>query len=98
MSENRYQDPAAAEEPQLAGTPDQVWPDRIVPPWSVPPGLIAPDRSAGSAQAQASPPAAPAGEELPAEEDVWPGVAPPAGWFLRTPGNGSAPRGPRAGL
>jgi len=35
--------------------------------------------------------AAPLAEEL-AEEDAWPGVAPPAGWFLRAPGD-SGPAG-----
>ncbi|HEV2931899.1 MAG TPA: hypothetical protein VGY96_02090, partial [Streptosporangiaceae bacterium] len=79
----------AADEPQLAGASERAWPDRIVPSWSVPQGLTAPDRSAGSAQAQASPHSGPPDEESPAEEDAWPGVAPPAGWFLRTPGNAS---------
>jgi hypothetical protein len=53
-----------------------------VPPWSVPPGLIGPGRSSGSSLPQDSS----ASGSLD-EDDDWPGVAPPAGWFLRPPGD-----------
>ena len=62
-----------------------------MPPWSVPPGLMVPSPR----QAQADDPAgqtadgqatdAPVVGESPADDGSWPGVAPPAGWFLRAP-------------
>ncbi len=86
-SENRHQESGSAEETQRAGTSGQAWPDQVVPPWSVPPGLIAPQAAAPDA---VRPDVAPA-EAGPASDDVdFPGVAPPAGWFLRPPASGPA--------
>jgi len=62
-----------------------------VPPWSVPPGLMVPSPR----QTQADDPAGPAADgpgadgpavgESSADDTSWPGVAPPAGWFLHAP-------------
>jgi len=86
-SENRYQELGSAEEPQRADTSGPVWPDRVVPPWSVPPGLIAPQSAAQDAE---GPDVAPAEPESANDDDELPGVAPPAGWFLRSAPAGSA--------
>ena len=51
-----------------------------MPPWAVPPGLIGPGRVTGS-----SPPQASSASGYLDVDDTWPGVAPPAGWFLRAP-------------
>src|ERR1700723_3826680 len=85
-SENRYQGLGSAEEPQRAGTSGPVWPDRVVPPWSVPPGLI-PQAAAQDAEGPGTGPAEP---EPANDDDDFPGVAPAAGWFLRSAPVGSA--------
>ena len=83
LSENRHQEPGSAEESQHAATGGPVWPDRVVPTWSVPPGLIA--SQAARSETDVAPP-----DAEPADNDDWPGVAPPAGWFLRPVANGPA--------
>jgi hypothetical protein len=76
-------------------------PENLVPSWSVPPGLMvpeprqpeaddAPDKQAPDKQApdrQAPEPVADgqAVGESADDDNSWPGVAPPAGWFLRLP-------------
>src|SRR6516164_4253098 len=91
-SENRHQEPGSAEEPQRAGTSDGAWPDRVVPPWSVPPGLIA------SQAARPDTEVAPSDAEPADDDGDWPGAAPPAGWFLRSPASGPAESRPQAEL
>src|SRR6266536_1840682 len=74
-------------------------PENLMPPWSVPPGLIIPGPRQPEADAQpaesgprpagpGSPPAdagsPPTAAEPPAGRGSWPGVAPPAGWFLHS--------------
>ena len=89
-SENRHQEPGSAEEPQRAGTSGGSWPDRMVPSWSVPPGLIAPQTA--RPETDVTPP-----DAGPITDDGdWPGLAPPAGWFLPTPANGPADSWPPA--
>src|SRR5579859_7518716 len=83
-SENSHHDLGSAEDPQRIGAPDQLWPDRVVPSWSVPPGLMSP-------QVAACDPEPPEASQVPAQaepasrDDDFPGVAPAAGWFLRSP-------------
>ena len=65
-----------------------------MPPWSVPPGLMVPSPR----QTQADDPAGPAVDgpaagESPADDASWPGVAPPAGWFLHAPPPAASPEG-----
>src|ERR1700729_1368145 len=65
-------------------------PENLMPPWSVPPGLRVrgprqPDADALPADPgpqPADPRPRHAGAEPPAAPGSWPGVAPPAGWFL----------------
>ena len=86
-SEYRHQGSGSAEEPQRAGTSGQAWPGQVVPSWSAPPGLIAPQAAAPDAERPDVTPA----EAEPASDDVdFPGVAAPAGWFLRSPASGPA--------
>ena len=74
-------------------------PENLMPSWSVPPGLIVPGPRQPEADAQpaesgprpagpGSPPAdagsPPTAAEPPAGRGSWPGVAPPAGWFLHS--------------
>src|SRR3974390_3356222 len=89
-SENSHQEPGSAEESQRAGIAP-VWPDREVPTWSAPSGLIA-SQAACPETSVASPVAGSA------DNHDWPGVAPPAGWFLRSAANGSAGRLPEPNL
>src|SRR5215471_11053926 len=89
-SENRHQEPGSAEEPQRAGTSDGDWPDRVVPLWSVPRGLIAPQ--AAEPETTVTPQD---GEPADGGGD-WPGVAPPAGWFLHSRASGPAESRPQA--
>ena len=66
-------------------------PENLMPSWSVPPGLIVPGPRHPEANAQPPGPAArppgsapqPDAEEPASGDSPWPGVAPPAGWFLR---------------
>ena len=85
-SGNCYHSSSSEEERQRTGL--FRWPDseNLVPPWSVPPGLMVP----GPRQPQADDPAGqaadgPAADESATDDNSWPGVAPPAGWFLRAP-------------
>src|ERR1700721_528068 len=86
-SENRYQELGSAEEPQRAGTSGWVGPDRVVPPWSVPPRALAPQAGAQDAERPDAVPAEPGPAN---DDDDFPGVAPAAGWFLRSAPVGSA--------
>ncbi len=80
-----------------AGPDGPDGPDGMVPPWSVPPGLLNVTRSAAWREAHAEvldDAGNPASEQAsaytggqPGAQDAWPGVAPPAGWFLRRPGD-----------
>ncbi len=78
-------------------------PDNLMPPWSVPPGLLVPaprqpEPGAGHSASAAPRPAASAAGDAVADDGAWPGVAPPAGWFLHarrpppaaSPGSGPA--------
>ena len=62
-----------------------------MPPWSVPPGLMVPSPRQTQADDPAGPAAdgpgadGPAAGESSADDASWPGVAPPAGWFLHAP-------------
>jgi hypothetical protein len=72
--------------------------ENLMPSWSVPPGLMVPGPRQPGPEAQPSgpeaqpsqpdaersgPEAQPAAEEPASGDNAWPGVAPPAGWFLR---------------
>src|SRR6185312_12590963 len=65
-------------------------PENLMPPWSVPPGLMVPGPRQPDADAQPADPAPqpadprprPATAEPPAGGGSWPGIAPPAAWFL----------------
>jgi hypothetical protein len=94
-SDNSYQDFSLEDGRQRTGLFSWEEPENQMPPWSVPPGLLVPGprqpepeaRPAGSAQKPAMPappaePADPGAGEPAAEDGSWPGVAPPAGWFL----------------
>jgi len=60
-------------------------PQNLMPSWSVPPGLMVPGPRQPEADARPSgPDAQPVAEEPASGDNAWPGVAPPAGWFLRT--------------
>ena len=99
-SENRHPDSSPEEEQQRTGLFRWNDSDNLMPPWSVPPGLMVPgprEPQADDAQ-ESRPPTEPAampavepaadeqaGGEPSADDDSWPGVAPPAGWFLQTP-------------
>ena len=72
-SENRYEEPLAAEESQRADTSGGVWPDGVVPPWSVPPSLIAPQTAQPEAEVT------PTDAERADDNSDWPGAAPLAG-------------------
>ena len=85
-SGNRYHGSSPEEERQRTGLFRWDDPENLVPSWSVPPGLMVP----GPRQPQADDPAAQAADgqaagESAADDNSWPGVAPPAGWFLRAP-------------
>src|ERR1700683_2379693 len=93
-SENRHQQPMAAGEPRPANGSDLAWPSRPVPAWSVPPGLLGssadrPD-SAGRPDSAEAALADQAPDDTADQDDSWPGAAPPAGWFLRTPADAPA--------
>jgi hypothetical protein len=65
--------------------------ENLMPSWSVPPGLMVPgprqpepDVQPSGPEAEPSGPEAQSAADEPASGDkAWPGVAPPAGWFLR---------------
>ena len=84
------QDDSWEEERQRTGLFRWDDPENLMPPWSVPPGLMVPGPRQPDADAQpADPGPQPAdprprhtGAEPPADPGSWPGVAPPAGWFL----------------
>src|SRR2546429_8467102 len=67
-------------------------PENLMPSWSVPPGLIVPGPRQPDADAQPAGPGSspadagspPTGAGPPARSGSWPGVAPPAGWFLHS--------------
>ena len=85
-SGNRYHGSSPEEERQRTGLFRWDGSENLVPSWSVPPGLMLP----GPRQPQAGDPAAQAPDrqaapESAADDNSWPGVAPPAGWFLRAP-------------
>jgi hypothetical protein len=89
---NRYQGSPSAEEPHPAAVLSADEPAALMLPWSVPQGLIIPDPRSPQPDTPEEPIEVDqkvdpgdqrlAGEE-PADDDAWPGVAPPAGWFLR---------------
>src|SRR5690242_10437863 len=82
------QDDSREEERQRTGLFRWDDPVNLMPPWSVPPGLMVPGPRQPDADAQpadhGSQPADPrhTDAEPPADPGSWPGVAPPAGWFL----------------
>ena len=144
-SENRYQEPVPAEEPQRTARYSWDWPENLAPWWTPPPGLVPPQWGAAAVAdsnqprdeygsedepdsgawdddpadqqpydqevadlepadhepdeeevadleptdqepADGSPTARDlADEESAGDEEAWPGVAPAAGWFLRSP-------------
>jgi hypothetical protein len=88
-SDNRDQEPGSAEEPQRAGTSGWAWSDRAAPSWWVPPGLIAPQAAVPDAE---RPDVTPAEARSASDDDDFPGVAPPAGWFLRSSADDPADR------
>src|SRR5690242_20709821 len=92
-----FQDESWEEERQRTGLFRWDDPENLMPPWSVPPGLMVPGPRQPDADAQpAGPGPQPAGPgpqpadprprhtgaEPPTDPGSWPGVAPPAGWFL----------------
>ena len=61
--------------------------ENLMPSWSVPPGLMVPgprqpEPDVQPSRPEAGPEAQPAAEEPASGDNAWPGVAPPAGWFL----------------
>ena len=84
-SENRHQVSPPAENSQHAGTTGWNEPAGLVPSWSVPPGLIVPsprstvDDSADDDSAVDDS----AVDDSAVDDSAWPGIAAPAGWFLR---------------
>ena len=88
-SGNRHHGSSPEEERQHTGLFRRDDSENLVPSWSVPPGLMVP----GPRQPQADDcaPPSPGGQtpdrqapsESAADDNSWPGVAPPAGWFLR---------------
>ena len=94
-SGNRQHGSSSEEERQRTGLFRWDDPENLVPPWSVPPGLMIPgprqpkvgDSPEPAPPSQVPEPAADgqtAGGSA-ADDNSWPGVAPPAGWFLRAP-------------
>src|ERR1700689_4191651 len=69
-SENRHQVSPPAENSQRAGTTGWNEPAGLVPSWSVPPGLIVPSPRSTV-------------DDSTVDDSAWPGIAAPAGWFLR---------------
>ena len=68
-------------------------PENLMPSWSVPEGLIVPGPRQPDADTQPSGPGPQAAAAEPAASDSsWPGVAPPAGWFLHASQSPSVPR------
>src|SRR4249920_2594386 len=82
-------------------------PENLMPSWSVPPGLIIPGprqpesgprpAESGPRPAESGPQPADAGSpptaaEPPVGRGSWPGVAPPAGWFLHSAQSSPAAR------
>ncbi len=85
-SENRHIDASLEEERQRTGLYRWDDPENLMPPWSVPPGLMVPDPRQPEAGAPPSVPGPEPAVAAPAADgDSWPGVAPPAGWFLHAP-------------
>ena len=93
-SENRHIDVSLEEERQRTGLYRWDDPENLMPPWSVPAGLMVPGVVPGMVpgprdpEADAPPPVPgpePAVAAPAADGDSWPGVAPPAGWFLHAP-------------
>src|SRR5271168_4676606 len=98
-SGNRYQDSSPEEEAQRTGAFGWGEAAGPVPPWSVPPGLIVPgprspyagtsgDEGFRDDLNQGDPDPDPGNQRSPDEDPEdehgkWPGVAAPAGWFLR---------------
>src|ERR1700689_1312595 len=84
-SENRHQVSPPAENSQHAGTTGWNEPAGLVPSWSVPPGPIVPsprstvDDSADDDSAVDDS----AVDDSAVDDSAWPGIAAPAGWFLR---------------
>ena len=84
------QDDSREEERQRTGLFRWDDAENLMPPWSVPPGLMVPGPRQPDADVQpADPGLQPAdprprhtGAVPPADPGSWPGVAPPAGWFL----------------
>ena len=61
--------------------------ENLMPSWSVPPGLMVPgprqpEPDVQPSRPEAGPEVQPAAEEPASGDNAWPGVAPPAGWFL----------------
>src|ERR1700760_272613 len=99
---NSDQDVSLEDDRQHTGLFSWGGPDNLMPPWSVPPGLLVPGpRQPESGASPSGPPApatgepaalatgepaAPATGEPASDDGSWPGVAPPAGWFLHAQG------------
>ena len=89
--DNSNQDLSLEDDRQRTGLFSWGGPDNLMPPWSVPPGLLVPGprqpEPGASPPGLSSPPgpavpAAPPTGDPAADDGSWPGVAPPAGWFL----------------
>src|SRR5438034_60137 len=87
------QEDSREEERQRTGLFRWDDPENLMPSWSVPPGLTVPGprqpdaapRPSGPAPRPSGPGPRPAAAEPPADRSSsWPGVAPPAGWFLHS--------------
>jgi hypothetical protein len=78
-SESSDQDFSLEEERERTGLFSWDEPDNLMPPWSVPPGLLIP---APRRPEPGTGPSGPAAPQPAADDGSWPGVAPPAGWFL----------------
>jgi len=63
-SENRYQEPAPAEEPQRTARYSWDWPENLAPWWTPPPGLVPPQWGAAAVADSSQP----RGEHGPADE------------------------------
>ena len=83
-SENCYVGTSREDDRQHTGLFRRDDQQNIMPPWSVPPGLMVPGLRQPEADVPAAAPDPGPGAAKPGDDgNSWPGVAPPAGWFLR---------------